>query len=141
MSDEKILIIDDEKPINKLVASYVTNEHYRAYSAYTGAEALNLVRREDPDLIILDIMLPDVEGTALCLDIRVLDKDGQEIDLHADDDDVEEGGLESEYVNSDSDFANNGYGFEDEEGNQVSGDDLFEESDEPDDYGDGDEDL
>ena len=47
----------------------------------------------------------------------------------------------SEYVNSDSDFANNGYGFEDEEGNQVSGDDLFEESDEPDDYGDGDEDL
>ena len=70
MSDEKILIIDDEKPINKLVASYVTNEHYRAYSAYTGAEALNLVRREDPDLIILDIMLPDVEGTALCLDIR-----------------------------------------------------------------------
>ena len=81
------------------------------------------------------------ELQALCLDIRVLDKDGQEIDLHADDDDVEEGGLESEYVNSDSDFANNGYGFEDEEGNQVSGDDLFEESDEPDDYGDGDEDL
>ena len=70
MAEEKILIVDDEKPINKLIASYVNNEHYRSYSAYNGAEALALVKKEDPDLIILDIMLPDADGTSLCLDIR-----------------------------------------------------------------------
>lgn len=70
MADEKILIVDDEKPINKLIASYVSNENYRPYSAFTGKQAIELVRREDPDLIILDIMLPDAEGTSLCLDIR-----------------------------------------------------------------------
>lgn len=70
MSKEKILIIDDEKPINKLISSYVENENYKSFSAYTGADGLELVKKEDPDLIILDIMLPDIEGTALCLDIR-----------------------------------------------------------------------
>ena len=82
------------------------------------------------------------ELQALCLDIRVLDKNGQEFDLHAEDDDVEEGGLESEYVNSDSDFASNGYTLEDEEGQQIHDDlSLFDEEDDLDDYGDESDDL
>ncbi len=82
------------------------------------------------------------ELQALCLDIRVLDKNGQEFDLHAEDDDVEEGGLESEYVNSDSDFASNGYTLEDEEGQQIQDDlSLFDEEDDLDDYGDESDDL
>jgi len=72
MANEKVLIIDDEKPINKLVSSYVTNEQFKAFSAYTGAEALDIIKDENPDLIILDIMLPDIEGPVLCLDIRKL---------------------------------------------------------------------
>ncbi|MEG0391688.1 MAG: response regulator transcription factor [Anaerovoracaceae bacterium] len=70
MAKEKILIVDDEQPINKLVSSYVKNEQFIAFSAYTGKEALEIIDEEKPDLIILDIMLPDIEGTALCLEIR-----------------------------------------------------------------------
>ncbi|MEA4922272.1 MAG: response regulator transcription factor [Eubacteriaceae bacterium] len=70
MANEKILIVDDEKPINKLVSSYITSEHFTALSAFTGREALDMVKSESPDLIILDVMLPDADGTALCLDIR-----------------------------------------------------------------------
>ena len=70
MAKEKILVVDDEKAINKLVCSYLTKEQFRPFSAYTGEEALDLLKKENPDLIILDIMLPDTEGTALSLDIR-----------------------------------------------------------------------
>ena len=70
MAKEKILVVDDEKAINKLVCSYLTKEQFRPFPAYTGEEALDLLKKENPDLIILDIMLPDTEGTALSLDIR-----------------------------------------------------------------------
>lgn len=65
MAKEKILVVDDEKAINKLVCSYLTKEQFRPFPAYTGEEALDLLKKENPDLIILDIMLPDTEGTAL----------------------------------------------------------------------------
>ena len=70
MAGEKILIIDDEKPINDLIRSYLTKEGFIPYSAYNGTEALGLIQSEKPDLIILDIMLPDIEGIDLCLEIR-----------------------------------------------------------------------
>lgn len=70
MAKEKILVVDDEQAINKLICSYLTKEQFTALSAFTGEEALNVLRRENPDLIILDIMLPDTEGTSLSLDIR-----------------------------------------------------------------------
>ncbi|QOX63319.1 response regulator transcription factor [Anoxybacterium hadale] len=70
MAGEKILIVDDEKPINDLIRSYITREGFIPFSAYNGAEALVLIQSEKPDLIILDIMLPDIEGIDLCLEIR-----------------------------------------------------------------------
>lgn len=70
MAGEKILIVDDEKPINDLIRSYLMKEGFIPFSAYTGKEALELIKSEKPDLIILDIMLPDVEGVDLCLEIR-----------------------------------------------------------------------
>lgn len=70
MSAEKILIIDDEKPINDLIRSYVMKEGFIPLSAYNGKEALKLIHSEKPDLILLDIMLPDIEGVDLCLEIR-----------------------------------------------------------------------
>lgn len=70
MAGEKILIIDDEKPINDLIRSYVMKEGFIPLSAYTGKEALHLIKSEKPDFIILDIMLPDIEGVDLCLEIR-----------------------------------------------------------------------
>lgn len=70
MSREKILVVDDEKAINKLVCSYLSKEQFQPLAAYTGEEALALLREEDPDLIILDVMLPDTEGPSLSLEIR-----------------------------------------------------------------------
>lgn len=70
MAGEKILIIDDEKPINDLIRSYVMKEGFIPLSAYNGKEALELIKSDKPDFIILDIMLPDVEGVDLCMEIR-----------------------------------------------------------------------
>lgn len=70
MAGEKILIVDDEKPINDLIRSYVMKEGFIPFSAFSGKEALELIKSEKPDLIILDIMLPDIEGVDLCMEIR-----------------------------------------------------------------------
>lgn len=70
MPKEKILIVDDEKEINDLIKSYIVKEGFLAFSAYTGKSALQIIEAENPDLIILDVMLPDIEGTNLSLQIR-----------------------------------------------------------------------
>lgn len=70
MSNEKILVVDDEENINKLVCSYLKNEQFVPFAAYNGSQSLEILKKEKPDLIILDIMLPDVEGPSLCLEIR-----------------------------------------------------------------------
>lgn len=70
MSKEKIIIIDDEKDINELIKSYLIKEGYVPLTAYDGITALSLIRKENPDLIILDIMLPEIDGIELCLEIR-----------------------------------------------------------------------
>jgi len=70
MPRQKILIVDDEKEINDLIRSYIIKEEYLAFSAYDGKSALALVEEENPDLIILDVMLPDIDGTHLSLQIR-----------------------------------------------------------------------
>ena len=54
-----------KKPINDLIRSYLVKEGFIPYSAYTGKEALDLIKSEKPDLVILDIMLPDIEGVRL----------------------------------------------------------------------------
>ncbi len=70
MANEKILIVDDEKPINDLLSSYMMKEQFVPMQAYDGEQALEIVREHNPDLILLDVMLPDIEGTELCLEIR-----------------------------------------------------------------------
>ncbi len=70
MSKEKILVVDDELAINKLVCSYLSKEQFIPLPAYNGAEAMALLKKENPDLIILDVMLPDTEGSVLSLEIR-----------------------------------------------------------------------
>lgn len=70
MSKEKILVVDDDKAINKLVCSYLIKEQFVPVSAFDGMQAMNAVHDENPDLIILDVMLPDADGTDLSLEIR-----------------------------------------------------------------------
>ena len=57
-----IMIVDDEKRLVSLVESYLIQEGYRVVSANNGKEALPIASREKPDLIILDIMMPELDG-------------------------------------------------------------------------------
>ena len=57
-----IMVVDDEKRLVSLVQSYLTQEGYRVVSAYDGKEALSVARREKPDLIVLDVMMPEMDG-------------------------------------------------------------------------------
>lgn len=70
MSKEKILVVDDEKNIVELVKFNLEKEGYDVICAYDGFEALNLVKKEKPDLVILDIMLPGQGGLEVCRTIR-----------------------------------------------------------------------
>ena len=72
MATDKILVIDDEKEICTLVKSYLDKMHYASDVAYDAASAIEKVRTFKPDLIVLDVMLPDMYGTDLCLEIRKL---------------------------------------------------------------------
>ncbi len=67
---EKILVVDDEREIADLIEVYLQNENYKIVKCYTGQEALACMEREEMDLAILDIMLPDVSGFVICRRIR-----------------------------------------------------------------------
>jgi two-component system alkaline phosphatase synthesis response regulator PhoP len=58
----RILVVDDDKQIVRLVRSYLEQANYQVLTAYDGETALHSIRREKPDLIILDLMLPDRDG-------------------------------------------------------------------------------
>jgi DNA-binding response OmpR family regulator len=58
----KVLIVDDEKNIVSLIVRSLEMEGYQAYCAYNGKEALQMLRKVDPDIVLLDIMLPDIDG-------------------------------------------------------------------------------
>jgi DNA-binding response OmpR family regulator len=57
-----ILVVDDEKRLVSLVESYLTQEGYRVVTAFNGKEALVAARSEKPDLIVLDLMMPEMDG-------------------------------------------------------------------------------
>ena len=66
----KILVVDDDKKTVELIRLSLKNEHFETLEAYDGIEALAVTRSEAPDLIILDWMLPHVDGLDLCRLIR-----------------------------------------------------------------------
>lgn len=72
MANEKILIIDDEEEICALIQSFLNKANYSSEAAYDAVSALDKVRSFTPDLIVLDVMLPDMYGMDLCLEIRKL---------------------------------------------------------------------
>jgi DNA-binding response OmpR family regulator len=57
-----IMVVDDEKRLVSLVESYLTQEGYRVVTAHNGKDALAVARREKPDLIVLDVMMPEMDG-------------------------------------------------------------------------------
>lgn len=67
---EKVLIVDDEKPIAEILQYNLEKEGYRVIVVYDGESAVKIVDQEQPDLIILDIMLPGKDGFQVCREIR-----------------------------------------------------------------------
>ena len=99
MAGKKILVVDDDAKTVDLVKLYLDRDGYQVSAAYNGAEALRLAREGCPDLIVLDLMLPDIDGFEVChtlrhesdvpiimLTARTTDRDKLEgLDLGADD--------------------------------------------------------
>jgi DNA-binding response OmpR family regulator len=66
MAKYKILVVDDDRNIVDLVRLYLERDGYQVLVAYDGLEALKLARQRRPDLIVLDLLLPEVEGLDVC---------------------------------------------------------------------------
>lgn len=68
--NEKILVVDDEPIVTEVVEKYLVHEGYRVAVVRDGAAALAAVESEAPDLIVLDLMLPKVDGLEVCRHVR-----------------------------------------------------------------------
>lgn len=71
---QRILVVDDEPDITALVAYHLAKGGYRVATAGSGLDALEAAREEQPDLIVLDLMLPDVSGFDVLADLRRRDE-------------------------------------------------------------------
>lgn len=67
---ERILVVDDEKELADLLEVYLSNDGYSVYKFYNGIDALKCIEENTPDLAILDVMLPDIDGFRICRKIR-----------------------------------------------------------------------
>jgi two-component system, OmpR family, alkaline phosphatase synthesis response regulator PhoP len=82
----RILVVDDDQEIVRLLKSYLSQEGLTVFTALDGAEALHVVRRERPDLVVLDLMLPGPDGWEVTRRMRVDDADKiRGLELGADD--------------------------------------------------------
>jgi DNA-binding response OmpR family regulator len=66
----RILVVDDDKQIVRLVRSYLEQAGYQVLTAYDGKTALHTIRREQPDLVVLDLLLPDHDGWEITRRVR-----------------------------------------------------------------------
>jgi two-component system, OmpR family, alkaline phosphatase synthesis response regulator PhoP len=76
--NQRILVVDDDKQIVRLVQSYLEQAGYAVLTAYDGATALRTIRTERPDLVVLDLMLPDQDGWSITRTVRA---DAHQADL------------------------------------------------------------
>jgi len=70
MAGKKVLIVDDDVKTVELIKLYLNRDDYQVLTAYDGIEALRLARENSPDLIVLDLMLPDIDGLEVCRLLR-----------------------------------------------------------------------
>jgi DNA-binding response OmpR family regulator len=66
----RVLVVDDEVPLAKIVASYLEREEFTVALAHDGPSAVEAIRRDPPDLVVLDVMLPGFDGIEVCRQIR-----------------------------------------------------------------------
>jgi two-component system alkaline phosphatase synthesis response regulator PhoP len=70
MVGKRVLVVDDDAKTVELVKLYLKRDGYRVLTAYDGIEALRLAREGHPDLIVLDLMLPGIDGLEICRTLR-----------------------------------------------------------------------
>lgn len=74
MTNATILVVDDDKKTVDLIQLYLEKDGYRVLAAYDGRQALELARQKRPDLVVLDLMLPQVDGLDVCRILRAESK-------------------------------------------------------------------
>lgn len=70
MENQKVLVVDDDKNISELLRLYLVKEGYSVMVAHDGEEAVKAFRQSQPDIVLLDIMLPKLDGWSVCREIR-----------------------------------------------------------------------
>lgn len=70
MRKYNILVVDDDKEITEAIEIYLLNEGYNVFTAYDGIQALKIARQEEVHLIIMDIMMPNLDGTRATIELR-----------------------------------------------------------------------
>src|SRR5207248_2793204 len=89
MAPTRVLVVDDEPMVTEVVGRYLEREGFEVALAADGDEALRLARRDIPDLVVLDLMLPRIDGLEVCRVLRretripiiMLTAKGEELDL------------------------------------------------------------
>ena len=70
MESKKILVVDDEKDIVEIISMHLEREDYEVTGAYDGQEALQKIISQKPDLVVLDIMMPKMDGHSLNIKLK-----------------------------------------------------------------------
>ncbi|ADQ03657.1 two component transcriptional regulator, winged helix family [Caldicellulosiruptor owensensis OL] len=70
MSKAHILVVDDEKPIVDIIKFNLEKEGYKVTASYDGEDALNRIKSENYDMVLLDVMLPKIDGFSVCKKVR-----------------------------------------------------------------------
>lgn len=68
--ESRVLVVDDEEPLARIIASYLEREGFTVALAHDGPAAVDAVRRDPPDLVVLDVMLPGFDGVEVCRQLR-----------------------------------------------------------------------
>lgn len=75
MNDKKlILVVDDDPDLVEAVSVKLESENFRVHKAYDGVEAMDQIKKEQPDLVILDVMMPRKNGYQLCEELKQSDQ-------------------------------------------------------------------
>ena len=70
MANNKVLIVDDDEHIVELIKLYIEKEGFVTVVAYNGVQALEKFKAEAPSIVILDVMMPEMDGMQVCREIR-----------------------------------------------------------------------
>lgn len=81
MLHKKILVVDDDPYIREILATQLSRLHYRTATAGDGEEAVAVFKKEKPDLILMDLLMPRLDGLGACQKIRTLEKKGARVPI------------------------------------------------------------